>query len=81
MTREKAKTILSEAECEIVEEKRLGNETVWQLRLRCGTVVNVFDKGSHNVQGKNKASIERILDGATRGGKVGRKVFVVYGHD
>ena len=81
MTREEAKTILSEAKCEIAEEKRLGNETGWQLRLCSGAVVNVFDKGSYNVQGKNKASVKRILDGATSSGTAGRKVFVVYGHD
>ena len=81
MTREEASAILSEAECEIAEEKRLGNDTGWQLKLRSGAVVNVFDKGSYNVQGKNKATIQQILDRATGNGTGGRKVFVVYGHD
>lgn len=81
MNREEAKAILSEAECAIAEEKRLGNETGWQLRLRSGAVVNVFDSGTYNVQGKNKASIQLILDQATSSGTPGRKVFVVYGHD
>ena len=81
MTRVEARTILSEANCDIAEEKRLGNETGWQLRLGSGAVVNVFDKGSYNVQGKNKAIIQQILDGVGGSGTAGRNVFVVYGHD
>ena len=80
MTPEKARAVLATAGCEIAEEKRLGNDTGWQLRLGSGTFVNVFDKGTYYVQGKNKAAVEQILDRASAG-TGGRKVFVVYGHD
>ena len=81
MTREEARALLSSAGHTIVEEKRLGNETGWQIKLPAGAVVNVFDKGSYNVQGKNKTDIEQILNQAAASGGERRKVFVVYGHD
>jgi predicted nucleotide-binding protein len=79
---------LSSAGLEIENEGRLPNGTGDQLRLTNGAIVNVFDNGNINVQGKNKAAVQSIL------GKEGKvpaanvpakaikhKVFVVYGHD
>ena len=83
-----ARTILEAAGFEIGTEKRLPNKTGTQLRLKNGAIVNIFDKGTYNVQGKNKDVVEAALQGAPTvvaegGGKytVKRKVFVVYGHD
>jgi len=72
-----------------VESKtRLGNDTGYQLRCKTGEIVNVFDKGTVNVQGKNQPQVRQLLgvgDGADAvheaPGPASRKVFVVYGHD
>ena len=61
----------------IVEEKETGNSK--QLRLSNGAIINCFRTGTHNVQGKNQQQVKDILDGKVT--NVGRKVFVVYGHD
>ena len=61
----------------IIEEKDTGNSK--QLRLSDGAIINCFRTGTHNVQGKNQQQVKDILDGKVT--NVGRKVFVVYGHD
>jgi predicted nucleotide-binding protein len=77
---------------EIRDEKRLSNETGWQLRLASGQVVNVYDKGTVQVQGKDTGRVRELLGlnaapaavehvGATGAGGGARNVFVVYGHD
>jgi predicted nucleotide-binding protein len=78
----------------IQTEERLPNDTGTQLRLLGGQIVNVFDSGRCNVQGKNPDLLKHLLGGvptgtpASSGGFPSRavaqqnnKVFVVYGHD
>ena len=60
MTLEQAKNFLVKAGQTITEERRVSNDTGTMLRLDCGAVVNVWDKGSFNVQGRQKAEIETI---------------------
>lgn len=87
MTLEEIKDALHKAGLNIKTEKRLGNETGTQLRLQNGAIVNCFDRGSYNVQGKNSAKVEKALGTADPVAAVGSgsspssKVFVVYGHD
>jgi predicted nucleotide-binding protein len=84
MKTEDVKRALNAAGLKISSEQRLRNKTGNQLRLQNGAIVNCFDKGTVNVQGKNKTVVEKAL-----GGDVGlsspqapsSKVFVVYGHD
>jgi predicted nucleotide-binding protein len=82
-----AKDRLIAAGLEIKTEERLPNDTGLQLRLTNGAIVNLFDNGNIQVQGKNKATVESILGKvvplATKAPAqaVKRKVFVVYGHD
>ncbi len=81
-----AKALLAQKGYSVKEESRLGNNTGTQLRLQSGQIVNVFDSGSFNVQGKNPGDIKSLLDGATvaasaSGNGGSRKAFVVYGHD
>jgi len=79
---------LASAGLDIKSDERLANDTGTQLRLTNGAIVNVFDNGNCNVQGKNKAEVEAAL-GKTAGTVAARapehaskrKVFVVYGHD
>jgi predicted nucleotide-binding protein len=86
MTLEQAKNLLAKAGQTITEERRVSNDTGTLLRLDCGAVVNVWDKGSFNVQGKHKTEVESILASGAGIARVGRaatsnKIFVVYGHD
>ncbi len=83
MNIEDIKALLLNEGWKIKEEKRLGNDTGWQVRLRSGAIVNVFDKGSLSFQGKNTDDIKDLLERSesTPNNDCGRKVFVVYGHD
>ncbi len=88
MDASEARTLLEAAGLKIKTEGRLGNDTGTQFRLKNGGIVNIFDNGNFNVQGKNKAETEAALSGSTAiaaeaKGKhvIKRKVFVVYGHD
>lgn len=87
MDTDEARRLLGEAGLAISTEKRLGNETGTQLRLKNGAIVNVFDNGGFNVQGKNKDAVQAVLSGGAASRPkdakqlIKRKVFVVYGHD
>ena len=87
MTVDEAKTVLTKAGQTIIDEHRINNDVGTMLRLDSGAVVNVWDKGTFNVQGKKKAEIATILASGTsivgsgRRAGVSNKIFVVYGHD
>ena len=81
-----AKKILTEDGFAINREERLGNDSGTQIRLGNGAVVNVFDKGSYSLQGRNMERVKELLDNAESDlGEVpsgpSNAVFVVYGHD
>ena len=65
----------------ILEEKRTGNNLGTALRLTNGCIINCWDKGTVNCQGKNSDQIMVLLSGSTISANPNRKVFVVYGHD
>lgn len=92
MTVEDVRRLLETAGLAVKNESRLPNGSGTQLRLSNDAVVNVFDKGTINVQGKNQEAVQAILGQAqvktaggtreapvTHGGPT--KIFVVYGHD
>jgi len=88
MDTSEARRLLEVARLVISSEKRLKNETGTQLCLKNGAIVNIFDNGSYNVQGRNKGMVEAALRSSDtshlEGGsdrQIKRKVFVVYGHD
>lgn len=79
-----AKRLLDQAGYVIDKEARLPNDLGTQLRLKGGAIVNVFDSGNLNVQGKKQADVLAVLGqaGTDAPGPAGKtKVFVVYGHD
>ena len=83
-----AKRILSQNGFKIIEEGRLPNNTGTRIRLDIGAIVNVWDKGSFNIQGRNTDRVKAVLELAEQGDvtvqgtqKINEKVFVVYGHD
>jgi len=67
----------------IESDSRAGNNYGDVLRLSNGSVVNCYDKGTHNVQGKNCDEIKKILmnDSERNNTPENNNVFVVYGHD
>lgn len=86
MNLQEIKDVLHKASIGIKTEQRLANDTGDQLRLQNGAIVNCFDNGNYNVQGKNKATVEKTLGAAapaiaSAGSVPSSKVFVVYGHD
>jgi len=84
MKLDEVKNVLKAHNYAVEEEKRLPNDTGTQLHLTSGQIVNVFDKGTFSVQGKNAESVKAILQGTGASGvsaAPARRVFVVYGHD
>ena len=61
MNIEEARQCLRYAGFVVLEEKRLGNNTGTQLRLNNGAIVNIYDKGTYHVQGKNTDGVETAL--------------------
>jgi predicted nucleotide-binding protein len=90
VTLDELKKRLSDGGYQVKKEERLGNDTGTQLRLDGGAIVNVFDNGNFNCQGKNRKAVEDTLKGSTTSAgtqvsvpvkSANTKVFVVYGHD
>ncbi len=80
MDLEEVKILLKRNNEHIVEEKRMNNNLGYVLKTDEGCIVNIYDTGKVNCQGKNKVRIETLLELSTDTVK-NRKVFVVYGHD
>ena len=55
MTLENVKTILKKSNFKISSETRSGNDLGTVLKLENGCLINCWDKGTVNCQGKNKA--------------------------
>ena len=49
----------------IISEARAGNNYGDVLKLDNGCIINCYDKGTFNCQGKNSAEIKALLDSAT----------------
>ncbi|MFH1719612.1 MAG: TIR domain-containing protein [Planctomycetota bacterium] len=87
MTADEIRDALRKAGLDIKMESRLPNDTGVQMHLQNGAIVNCFDSGKYNVQGKNTDTVIKALSvktekGATKSCRIGSdKVFVVYGHD
>ncbi len=80
MNRDYVVSLLNQNNILIEEEKRMPNDLGTVLRTYNGCIVNVYDSGKVNCQGKNKEPIEALLK-APASVSNNRKVFVVYGHD
>lgn len=64
----------------VTEECRINN-CGDQLKLSNLAILNIFDSGKWNVQGKNASQTKAILEEAQIVPDSNNKVFVVYGHD
>ena len=82
MSIEEAIHILESSGLRLKERKRLPNDTGYQIQFEGGEIVNFFDSGKFNVQGKNAISVKQMLeDGLSTATSAvhPRTVFVVYG--
>lgn len=53
--------LLSDANLAVDHSRRLPNNSGVQFYLICGVIVNVFDTGKFNIQGKNQQSVKYLL--------------------
>lgn len=92
MTADEIKAILKESPFQIKNETTLKNGLGIQLHLNNGAIVNCFNTGSYNVQGKNAqivdSHIKTNLNQISKPTKTeqinnqrSNKIFVVYGHN
>ncbi len=90
MAIDEIKRILQQASLGIVKEFRVGNDSGIQLRLADGAIINIFDNGTVQFQGKHQEEMKSLIlpalgktvECAPRAGEaLSNKVFVVYGHD
>lgn len=89
MNLENAKSLLAASNFTVSSEQRASNDLGWQIRLSNGGIVNVFDTGNFNVQGKCQPEIKAALGASAVASAAvvparqsnNTKVFVVYGHD
>ena len=70
----------------LIENKRMPNDKGTVIKLANGCIINCWDSGKINCQGKNTNEIEDILNGKKASIKSSKlkgkkKVFVLYGHD
>lgn len=71
------KQIKLTARVSVISEKEIQHGK--SITLSNGSIINCFNTGNHNIQGKNTDETKNIL---CEGAKFGnRKIFVVYGHD
>ena len=80
MNRDYVVSLLNRNNIDIIEEKRMNNGLGTVIKTVEGCLVNIYDSGKVNCQGKNKEGVEALLKEPAQVTS-SRKVFVVYGHD
>lgn len=81
LTIEQVKFLLRKEGQIISDEKYMANNLGTVLKLANGCVVNCWNNGTVNCQGKNTSEVERVLSVQIVDTPKNNKVFVVYGHD
>lgn len=69
--------IKADSKLSIVSEKEI--QYGKSISLSIGSIINCFNTGKHNVQGRNQDETKAMLEGTAV--CINRKIFVVYGHD
>lgn len=78
---EQVKATLATNGYTVKNETRNGNNLATVLSLSNGCIINCWDSGKVNLQGKCTAEIENVLSAPVPTCSANKKVFVVYGHD
>lgn len=82
MSLEQVKLSLQKKGYAISSESRSGNGLATVLRLSNGCIINCWDSGKVNLQGKYTEEVGAVLDSCVSASVItNKKVFVVYGHD
>ena len=81
MSIDQAKARLLSNHYTIASEARNGNNLATVITLSNGCIVNCWDKGTVNLQGKCTDEVAKILGETESKVESNKKVFVVYGHD
>jgi len=82
MTKEQIISIVTKNGLTITSDKRMPNNYGDALRLSNGCIVNIFDKGTIQYQGKNCEQVKSLIESSNTMNSIqNRKIFVVYGHD
>jgi len=81
MSLEQVKATLSANGYAITNETRNGNNLATVLNVSNGCIINCWDSGKVNLQGKCTAEVEEVLCNPASTKEANKKVFVVYGHD
>lgn len=81
MSLDQVKARLAKTGYTVSNESRSGNDAGTVLELSNGCIVNCWDKGTVNLQGKCTEEITNALDDTESLVVNNKKVFVVYGHD
>lgn len=82
MSLEQVKLSLQKSGYAISSESRNGNGLATVLRLSNGCIINCWDSGKVNLQGKCTEEVNNVLNStAPMNAITNKKVFVVYGHD
>ena len=89
MTLDEARELLAQNDFTIANSTRLPSGKGMQLRLTNGSIVNIFDSGTVDLQGVANEKVEalfsapaaRVVTLVAAPTPPKRKVFVVYGHD
>lgn len=90
MNLDQVRKSLNDAGIIIPQEKRNSNNDGFRIECENGAIVNIYDTGTVNVQGKNTTAIKvalglesQVQTGTTRAltAPMKPKIFVVYGHD
>ena len=80
MNKENIIATLAKHDITVLNESRVNN-CGDKLELSNGAIVNIFDSGKINYQGKNANVVKDIITNHPKAENVNNKVFVVYGHD
>jgi hypothetical protein len=62
MNKKKLTRKLMAAGFNIVQHSRIANDTGWRFDLNGGVIVNLFDTGNMNVQGRNPEQIQIVKE-------------------
>lgn len=81
MSLDQVKLTLKTNNYTVEKEVKNGNGLATVLTLANGCIINCWNKGTVNLQGKNTTEIEKVLSNPVSAEATNKKVFVVYGHD
>lgn len=81
MNRDYVLSLMRQNGITVTNESRMNNNLGTVLKTAEGCIINIYDTGKVNCQGKNRERVESLLIKTDVHVVDNKKVFVVYGHD